>query len=92
MPLNVDSVVFLEGWEGNEVSVQEHIERFHDLYKNILATFDDIVCFVIRTHNSKTHDKCPEACPGVALRCCPSTLLMLALFGVEGIVHEIRVG
>lgn len=35
MSLDVDTVVFLEGGEGDEVSVQEHIEGFHDLQPNV---------------------------------------------------------
>ena len=47
MSLNMNAVVFLECGKGNKVSVQEHVERFHDLRKQyVLVTLDTSTCFV----------------------------------------------
>lgn len=41
MALNVDTVMLLEGGKGDKVSIQEHIERLHNLEaQDVLGTVD----------------------------------------------------
>jgi hypothetical protein len=34
---DLDTVMLLESWKGDEVSVQEHVERFHDLERCVIS-------------------------------------------------------
>lgn len=34
---DLDSVMLLESWKGDEVSVQEHVEGFHDLERCVIS-------------------------------------------------------
>jgi len=45
-----------------------------------------------QTHNGEAHDECPHTSPGVLLRGRPEALLVLAVFTIDGIVHEVRIG
>lgn len=92
------TVSLLESTKRDKVTVQEHIERLHDL-KGVSYSSAQNANFresasghtMIETYNCEAHDECPKTSPRITLDCRPRTHLMLAVLTIKSMVHEIRV-